>query len=129
MAPDIRLRNIEQAPAPVGHYSHTATAGGLVFISGQLPVAADGTPRCEAPFEEQAQLVLQNIESCLACAGVTKQHLVSVRVYITDINLWPVFNRIYAAWIGEHRPSRAVAGVAQLHYGAALEIEAVALSE
>ncbi|EJF30350.1 RidA family protein [Enterobacter sp. Ap-916] len=129
MAPNITLRNIEQVPAPVGHYSHTATAGGLVFISGQLPVAADGTPRCEAPFEEQAQLVLQNIESCLACAGVTKQHLVSVRVYITDINLWPLFNSIYAAWIGQHRPSRAVAGVAQLHYGAALEIEAVALSE
>ncbi|WP_336981168.1 MULTISPECIES: RidA family protein [unclassified Cedecea] len=129
MAPNITLRNIEQVPAPVGHYSHTTTAGGMVFISGQLPVAAGGTPRGEAPFEEQAQLVLQNIESCLACAGVTKQHLVSVRVYITDINLWPLFNSIYAAWIGQHRPSRAVAGVAQLHYGAALEIEAVALSE
>lgn len=129
MAPDITLRNIEQVPAPVGHYSHTTTAGGFVFISGQLPVAADGSPRCDAPFEEQARLVLQNIESCLGCAGVTKQHLVSVRVYITDINLWPLFNKIYAEWIGEHRPSRAVAGVSQLHYGAALEVEAVALSK
>ncbi|AIR03273.1 endoribonuclease L-PSP [Cedecea neteri] len=129
MTPDITLRNIEHVPAPVGHYSHTTTAGGLVFISGQLPVAADGSPRCDAPFEEQARLVLQNIESCLGCAGVTKQHLVSVRVYITDINLWPLFNKIYAEWIGEHRPSRAVAGVSQLHYGAALEVEAVALSE
>ncbi|MFB5744915.1 RidA family protein [Cedecea sp. P7760] len=129
MAPDITLRNIENVPAPVGHYSHTTTAGGLVFISGQLPVAVDGSPRCDAPFEEQARLVLQNIESCLGCAGVTKQHLVSVRVYITDINLWPLFNKIYAEWIGEHRPSRAVAGVSQLHYGAALEVEAVALSE
>jgi 2-iminobutanoate/2-iminopropanoate deaminase len=129
MTPDITLRNIEHVPAPVGHYSHTTIAGGLVFISGQLPVAADGSPRCDAPFEEQARLVLQNIESCLGCAGVTKQHLVSVRVYITDINLWPLFNKIYAEWIGEHRPSRAVAGVSQLHYGAALEVEAVALSE
>lgn len=129
MAPDIKLRNIEHVPAPVGHYSHTTTAGGFVFISGQLPVAADGSPLCDAPFEEQAQRVLQNLESCLACVGVTKQHLVSVRVYITDINLWPLFNTIYARWIGDHRPSRAVAGVAQLHYGAALEIEAVALSE
>lgn len=129
MAPDITLRNIEQVPAPLGHYSHTTTAGGFVFISGQLPVAADGSPRCDAPFEEQARLVLQNIESCLGCAGVTKQHLVSVRVYITDINLWPLFNKIYAEWIGEHRPSRAVAGVSQLHYGAALEVEAVALSK
>ncbi|WP_227317344.1 RidA family protein [Cedecea davisae] len=129
MAPDITLRNIEHSPAPVGHYSHTTAAGGFVFISGQLPVTAEGEPQCDAPFKQQAALVLQNIEACLACAGVTKRHLVSVRVYITDISLWPLFNQIYAQWIGEHRPSRAVAGVAQLHYGAAIEVEAVALGE
>ncbi|MRT55169.1 RidA family protein [Enterobacteriaceae bacterium RIT693] len=129
MPPDITLRNIEHAPAPVGHYSHTTTAGGLVFISGQLPITTEGDPRCDASFEDQARLVLQNIDACLRCVGVTKQHLVSVRVYITDISFWPLFDNIYAEWIGEHRPSRAVAGVSQLHYGAAIEVEAVALSK
>ncbi|ECE6505458.1 RidA family protein, partial [Salmonella enterica subsp. salamae] len=41
---------------------------------------------------------------------------------------WPVFNKVYAEWIGEFRPSRAVAGVSELHYGAAVEVEAIALA-
>ncbi|RVS59029.1 RidA family protein, partial [Citrobacter freundii] len=31
-------------------------------------------------------------------------------------NQWPTFNKIYGEWIGDFRPSRAVAGVAELHY-------------
>ena len=41
---------------------------------------------------------------------------------------WPRFNRIYADWIGEHRPARAVAGVAELHFGLAVEVEATAIA-
>ena len=59
----------------------------------------------------------------------SRQHLVSVRVYVTDINQWPTFNRIYGEWIGDSRPARAVAGVAELHYGFAVEIEAIALAQ
>jgi enamine deaminase RidA (YjgF/YER057c/UK114 family) len=36
------------------------------------------------------------------------------------------FDEIYSAWIGSHRPARTVAGLKQLHYGAAAEIEAIA---
>ena len=84
--------------------------------------------KTDASFEEQTRLVLQNIDACLAGAGVSRQHLVSVRVYVTDMNQWPTFNKIYGEWIGDFRPSRAVAGVAELHYGFALEVEAIALA-
>lgn len=47
---------------------------------------------------------------------------------MTDIGLWPEFNNIYAEWIEDYRPSRAVAGVSELHYGAAVEVEAIALA-
>ncbi|MEQ1892853.1 MAG: RidA family protein, partial [Planctomycetota bacterium] len=33
---------------------------------------------------------------------------------------------LYAAWIGPHRPARAVVPVPELHFGLRLEIEAVA---
>lgn len=84
--------------------------------------------KADASFEEQTRLALQNVDACLAGAGVSRQHLVSVRVYVTDINQWPTFNRIYGEWIGDFRPARAVAGVAELHYGFAVEIEAIALA-
>lgn len=128
MQPEIVLNCRTESFPPAGHYSHTATAGGFVFVSGQLPVTITGEKKSDAPFEEQARLVLENVDACLAGAGVSRQQLVSVRVYVTDISLWPVFNKIYAEWIGEFRPSRAVAGVSELHYGSAVEVEAIALA-
>jgi 2-iminobutanoate/2-iminopropanoate deaminase len=113
--------------APGGHYSHAAAAGGLVFISGQLPVASDGRKLTGAPFREQVAAVLQNVDSALALGGSSRSQLVSVRVYITDIALWAEFNVLYAAWLGENcRPARCVVPVPVLHYGVLLEVEAVA---
>ncbi len=127
MRPDISLANSESLSPPAGHYSHISVAAGLAFISGMLPITADGRPLERAPFERQAQQVLSNIDSCLRSVGLARNDLVQVRVYVTDISNWPTFNQLYAEWIGPHRPARAVAGVAQLHYGLAIEVEAVAL--
>ena len=91
-----------------------------------LNSSAGGFP--PAGHYSHSTTVLLNIDACLAGAGVSRQHLVSVRVYVTDINQWPTFNKIYGEWIGDFRPSRAVAGVAELHYGFALEVEAIALA-
>ncbi len=40
---------------PGGHYSHAVACGGFVFVSGQLPIAPDGTKLVDAPFEAQAR--------------------------------------------------------------------------
>lgn len=42
MSPDITLNASPGSFPPAGHYSHSTTAGGFVFISGQLPVTQDG---------------------------------------------------------------------------------------
>ncbi len=102
-------------------------AGDQVFISGQLPIQPDGTQLTDRSFEEQARQVLENVDACLACVDLDRTRLTQVRIYVTDINNWPRFNELYASWIGEHRPARAVAGVAQLHFGFGVEVEAVAM--
>ncbi|SRR5579871_187934 len=119
--------NSAEITPPAGHYSHICVAGGFVHISGQLPVDATGTPLADHSFADQVKQVLANVDGCLRKAGVDRRSLVQVRVYVTDIKEWPLFNKIYAGWIGEHRPARAVAGVSELHYGAAVEVEALAL--
>lgn len=113
---------------PAGHYSHVCVAGDQIYISGQLPVDQRGSPLADAAFADQVRQVLHNLDGCLATAGAGRCDLVQVRIYITDIEQWPIFNRIYAEWIGTHRPARAVAGVSELHYGVAVEVEAVALN-
>jgi enamine deaminase RidA (YjgF/YER057c/UK114 family) len=99
-----------------------------VFVAGQLPIDLDGKPLSGQPFARQAEQALANVEACLEAAGTDRSRLLQVRVYVTDMNFWPAFNQIYANWIGECRPVRAVAGVASLHYELLLEIEAIALA-
>jgi 2-iminobutanoate/2-iminopropanoate deaminase len=128
MANDIVLTNPPGMAAPGGHYSHAVSGNGFVFVSGQLPIAADGSKLSDAPFEQQAQQVLANVAAALTGAGSAIGRLVQVRVYVTDIASWPAFNAIYAKWIGTSRPARAVVPVPELHYGFKIEIEAVALA-
>ena len=128
MAGDIALINPTRMAAPGGHYSHAVAAGGLVFVSGQLPITPDGRRLNDAPFDEQARQVLDNVAHALADAGSGIDRLVQVRVYVTDIGAWPAFNALYAAWAGAARPARAVVPVPQLHYGFKIEVEAIALA-
>ncbi|MFD8008846.1 RidA family protein [Streptomyces sp. NPDC058955] len=125
-AGDIRLADSTAMIVPLGHYSHVAVHNGVAHVSGQLPLHADGTPAAQEPFDTQVRMVLHNLDNCLAAAGTDRDHLISVTVYVTDIAQWPAFDAIYAAWLGPHRPARAVAGVSSLHYGAAVEVQATA---
>ncbi|GAB1437600.1 RidA family protein [Providencia sp.] len=113
---------------PKGHYSHCVRANGFVFISGLLPVDKLGNAVTNHSFHEQTKLVLNNLQACLDAVNCSKAHLVQVRVYIANMENWQPFNQIYADWIGDYRPARAVAGVSELHFGAALEIEATAVA-
>ena len=94
-------------------------------MSGQLPIAPDGSKLNDAPFERQAQQVRDNVAAALAAAGSSVERLVQVRVYVTDIQSWPAFNTLYAKWAGAARPARAVVPVPELHYGFKIEVEAV----
>jgi 2-iminobutanoate/2-iminopropanoate deaminase len=128
MVSDIVLMNPDTMAAPGGHYSHAVKANGFVFVSGQLPIARDGSRLVDATFEQQAQQTLDNVAAALKAAGSAVERLVQLRVYVTDIASWPAFNAIYAKWVGSSRPARAVVPVPQLHYGFKIEIEAVALA-
>ena len=127
MADDIIATNPATMAPPGGHYSHAITAGGFVFVSGQLPIAPDGRRLTDAPFDEQARQVLDNVAAALTAGGSSVARLVQVRVYVSDIETWPAFNALYAQWAGAARPARAVVPVPSLHYGFKIEVEAVGL--
>lgn len=128
MGNDVLAISSDELAPPGGHYSHAVVAGGFVFVAGQLPIDARGTKLTDASFAVQAEQVLANVAAALRAAGSSPQRLVQVRVYLTDIALWPEFNALYASWIGAHRPARAVVPVPQLHHGLKIEVEAVALA-
>lgn len=112
---------------PGGHYSHASLAGGLVFISGQLPITPGGERLVDAAFEVQAAQVLANLRAALLASGSDVDRLVQVRVYLDDIAQWPLFDRIYGEWAGASRPARAVVPTGPLHFGFKVEVEATAV--
>jgi reactive intermediate/imine deaminase len=123
------IERIEPATVKAGgHYSPGIAAGGFVFVSGQLPITAEGLKLSDAPFEQQARQVLANVQAVLEAAGSSVQDLVQVRVYLDGIDHWPAFNALYAEWADDARPARAVVPVPGLHFGLKLEVEAVALA-
>ena len=54
---------------PGGHYSHVAVANGFVFVSGQLPINAQGEKLADASFDAQAEQVLANVKAALESVG------------------------------------------------------------
>lgn len=116
------------APAPGGHYSQAIRHDGLVYVSGQLPVAPDGAHRPDADFADQARLAIRNMLAIVEAAGGSADKLLKVTVYIVGIDNWPRFNTVFADMLGDVRPARSVVPVPELHYGYLLEIDAIAAS-
>ncbi|RMO80313.1 Endoribonuclease L-PSP protein [Pseudomonas syringae pv. philadelphi] len=126
MAGDIELIRTPSAAAPGGHYSQAVLYQGVLHVSGQLPVRADGSHSVAEPFEIQAAIALDNLLAILGAAGCNTDDLLKVTVYVAGIQHWPAFDRIYAGYLGEHRPARAVVPVPELHHGYLIEVEALA---
>ncbi|SHM90327.1 reactive intermediate/imine deaminase [Pseudomonas asturiensis] len=128
MAGDIERIHTPDAAAPGGHYSQAVRHQGVLHVSGQLPVRADGSHSVDEPFEVQAAIALDNLLAILAAAGCRADDLIKVTVYVAGIQHWPAFDRLYATYLGDHRPARAVVPVPELHHGYLIEIEAQARS-
>ena len=115
----------EHLPRPGGHYSQGVMAGNLLFVSGQLPFSPE-TGGFPEGIDAQFVQAMRNVEAVLKAAGATLENLVNVQIFITDVAHWPRVNAQYATLLGTHRPARAIIPCGELHYGALVEITAVA---
>jgi 2-iminobutanoate/2-iminopropanoate deaminase len=113
------------APAPAGHYSQAIVYNGLVYVAGQLAIDPQTGTRLTGSIEEQTERCLKNIGEILNAAGSGLGRVLKMTVYISDMELWPAVNAVYARVMGDHRPARAVVPVKELHYGFKIEIEAI----
>ncbi|CAM3735555.1 Enamine deaminase RidA [Bordetella sputigena] len=116
-----------EAPLPAGHYSQAIKANGFVFVSGQLPYAPGGQRILPDGIAAQARQCLENVRAILEAAGTSLDQLVSVQIFIPDVSLWGEVNAVYESVMGNARPARTVVPTTALHYGALIEVNAVAV--
>ena len=120
----------EAAPAPFqgAPYSQAISAGGLVFVSGQLPVRPDHAEIVGESIAEQTEQVFANLRAILEAAGTGLDRLVKTTVYLTDLGDFAGMNEVYARHVGDAPPARATIEVSALPSGVKVEIEAIALA-
>ena len=123
----VRPISTDGAPRPAGHYAQGAVGGGMVYISGQLPITPEGAILRDESFAVQARQAIGNMLAVLEAAGGTPANLVRVTAYIVDVANWPVFNQVYAELLGDAKPARTVVPVPELHHGVLVEVDGVAV--
>ena len=120
------MKFIEGLTSKGGHYSPGVIAGGMLYISGQLPIDPLSGKIAEGGIREQTRQALANVGRVLSAAGLGPENAVMCRVYISDMGNWDAVNEVYADFFGAHKPARAVVPTRELHHGALVEIEATA---
>jgi enamine deaminase RidA (YjgF/YER057c/UK114 family) len=113
--------------APVARYSQAAlveSATRTLYVSGQIPVEKDGSSPKD--FAAQAKLVWRNLDAQLRAAGMTRDNLVKVTVFLSD-RAYGAENRVHRdAYLGDHRPAMTVVILGIYDEAWLLEVEAVA---
>lgn len=114
------------APKAIGPYSQAIEAGGMIFLSGQLPIdPATGT--MPEGIEAQTSQSFANIKAILAEAGCTVDHIVKTTVYLADMSLFAPMNEVYAQQFSGAFPARSAFAVKELPKQALVEIEVIAV--
>lgn len=113
---------------PTNGYSHVTIASGeVVFISGQVPVDADGEVVSADP-SAQVEQVFANLGTALAAAGLDFSQVVKLTYYLVDLADLAVVREVRDRFIDAERPPASsliqVAGLVSPAFR--IEIDAVA---
>ena len=123
-----KIISTPNAPAAIGPYSQgMQTAGGLVFVSGQLPFIPETGALLEGTVGEMTVQSMKNIEAILKEAGCTLADVVKTTIFLKDLNDFAEVNAAYATFFPANPPARACVQVAKLPRDAKVEIEAIAV--
>lgn len=109
--------------APAGAYSQGLRVGDFVFVSGQGP-RDPVTGEMGATIEEQTARTLENVKAILEAGGASMADVVKVTAHLSDLSLFEAYNRVYASYFPDPKPTRTTVG-SQLN-GILVEIDAIA---
>ena len=115
----------ENAPAAIGPYSQAIDIGEIIFTSGQIPVAPDGS--VSSDISEQTRQALLNLKAVVEAGGSSFDKVIKTTVFITDMSQFGAINAVYSEFFSEPYPARSCVQVAALPKGVSIEIEAVAI--
>lgn len=119
-------RVIHPKEFPTGRpYSPGILVDGTLYVAGQIG-AHPSSGKIPGDFEAEVRQCLDNVGLILKEAGMSFRDVVSVQVYLTDMELFQRMNGVYVSYFPEPRPARTTVGVAKLVGAARIEITVTA---
>ncbi|ODV83928.1 hypothetical protein CANARDRAFT_9216 [[Candida] arabinofermentans NRRL YB-2248] len=107
MAPKILTWEDCNLPSPTPLLKAASiTKSGLVITSGQVGVRSDGT--IPETVEEQTKLAIEQLEIVLKAAGSSLGSVLKVLLFVTDPELIPKVNAVYATYFTNAPPRSCV---------------------
>ena len=117
----------DDLPGPSG-YSHVVTIppGLLVWTSGQVPIALDGT--LAEGWEEQTRTAFANVGRALAAAGASWPDVVKLTIFVVDVSELATIRAVRDEFVNTASPptSSLVQVAALFRPDVLIEVEAVA---
>ena len=96
--------------SPVGAYSQGLRAGDFLFVSGQGPLDPATGQIVGDTVEEQTARVLENIKAILEAGGASMADVVKVTAHLSDLSLFERYNKVYATYFPDPKPTRTTVG-------------------
>ncbi|MDO3445472.1 RidA family protein [Agrobacterium sp. V1] len=132
MVPDVEFLSPQNLP-PTANYSHIAivsAAARTIYISGQVPLNADGSLVGKNDFEAQAIKVFENMGAALKAADADFNALVKIGLYLSDICELPTLRRVRDEFIStQNAPTSTLVQVsAFFHPDILFEMDAIAVA-
>ena len=123
----MKFINTGKAPKAIAPYSQGVVFlnGKLIQTCGQIPMDPEGNV-VHGEIEEQTLRALKNIEEVLLASGSSKDKIVKTTIFLSDLTTFERMNKVYAEFMGQHRPARSTLEVSRLPKDVLIEREALA---
>ncbi len=111
------------APPTAYPFSPGVISNGLLFVSGQVGTDPKTGKLVAGGVEAETTQTIQNIKSVLEDAGASLDDVVSVTVYLSNMDDFAKMNAVYKQFFKEGSyPARTTVGVARLVFGSSVEM-------
>ena len=121
----IRPKELVNPAAPSLPYTPGILIDGTLYVAGQTGTDPK-TNKIPEDFEAEVKTCLERIGIVLKAAGMGFEDAIAVQVYLTDMDLFPRMNAVYATYFKDPRPARTTVGVSKLVGTARIEITVTA---
>ena len=117
----------KKAPAPIGPYSQAVLNGGLLFVSGQIPIIPSTGELETSSIEKETKQVMENIKAIVEEAGMKMQNIVKCSIFLTDMKNFGKVNEVYGNYFSINPPARETVQVSALPKNVSVEISVIAI--